>query len=214
MKRTLILLLLANICYINIFSQSERILKTVEYTINEENQPDVIGQSLTYTLENGGLRIRGYMLTNCNCIHLMTCFALNGAIFLSRSEVGFLVDCDYWHFVDFMIDGIPEGDYEVYLMEYGCDPESADYALISTNAIPLIKGKDYSLRYDDEKYTIVLSSEETFPDAHVEVFNYTGKKVWERTYTNDTIQIPSFENLSICKITMRDKTYTIKLTQQ
>lgn len=48
-------------------------LKTVEYTIAEHDNDDIEAQNLTYTLENGGLRIRGYMMTNCGGIHFMNC---------------------------------------------------------------------------------------------------------------------------------------------
>ena len=84
MKKILLLVLLANICCIGLYSQSEKILKTVEYTIDEYNHTEVDGQSLTYTLEDGGLRIRGYMLTNCCGVHVMNCLVLGEYIFLSR----------------------------------------------------------------------------------------------------------------------------------
>ena len=65
MKKILLLILLANICCIDLYSQSENIFKTVEYAIGEHSDDEIVSQSLTYTLENGGLHIKGYMMTNC-----------------------------------------------------------------------------------------------------------------------------------------------------
>ena len=140
MKRLLILFIMVGIYCTSIFSQSERILKTVTYTIDEYNHHDAEGQSLTYTLENGGLRIQGYMLTSCcPSIHSITYLVSGNAIFLSRVDMPFGCDCDNWHFVDFVIEGIPEGDYEVFLNQYQCNLESADYAQVSPDAILLVK---------------------------------------------------------------------------
>jgi hypothetical protein len=212
MKKILLLILLANICCIGLYSQSEKILKTVEYTIDEYNHTEVDGQSLTYTLEDGGLRIRGYMLTNCCGVHVMNCLVLDEYIFLSRSDLFFLCDCVDWHFVDFVIDGVPEGDYEVYLQEYGCDLESADYAQISANTISLVKDKDYSCEYSDGQYAITLHDAAAFSDAQIKVFDCNGKPVWESTFTGSTLYIPSQDKLSICKMIINGKDYTMKMT--
>lgn len=193
-------------------AQSEKILKTIEYTIDEYNHTEVDGQSLTYTLEDGGLRIRGYMLTNCCGVHVMNCLVLGEYIFLSRSDLFFLCDCVDWHYVDFVINGIPEGDYEVYLQEYGCDLESADYAQISANTISLVKDKDYSCEYSDGQYAITLHDAVAFSDAQIKVFDCSGKTVMESTFTGSTLYIPSQNKLSICKIIVNAKSYTMKLT--
>lgn len=207
MKHKYILLLLICMCSINVCAQ----LKTIEYVIDENNHAE--SQSLTYTLEDGGLRIRGYMYTNCCGVHVMHCLLCDNTIFLSRSDMGYLCDCSGNHFVDFLIEGIPEGDYEVHLDGYECERNTDDFAEISIDAIPLVKNRDYSLQYTDGQYSITLCGDNMYSDTHVEVFDCVGRVVWERTYTNNTIQIPSPENLSICKITTNRNTYTIKLTK-
>lgn len=211
MKKILLLILLANICCIGLYSQSENIFKTVEYAIGEHSDDDIVSQSLTYTLENGGLHIKGYMMTNCGGIHFMNCLIVGGNIFLSRAEMGFLFDCDFWHYVDFVIDGIPEGYYQVHLQQYGCDPETADYAEISTNTISLVKDKDYSCEYSDGQYAITLHDAAAFSDAQIKVFDCNGKPVWESTFTGSTLYIPSQDKLSICKMIINGKDYTMKM---
>lgn len=211
-KKNLATLLCVMSCFGVSNAQSERIFKTVEYTIAEHDNDDIEAQNLTYTLENGGLRIRGYMMTNCGGIHFMNCLVIDGCIFLSRSDMWFLFDCDFWHYVDFVIDGIPEGDYEVYLQEYGCDLESADYAQISANTISLVKDKDYSCEYSDGQYAITLHDAAAFSDAQIKVFDCSGKTIMESTFTGSTLYIPSQKNLSICKIIVNAKSYTMKLT--
>ena len=49
MKKILLLILLANICCIGLYSQSENIFKTVEYAIGEHSDDEIVSQSLTYT---------------------------------------------------------------------------------------------------------------------------------------------------------------------
>lgn len=211
MKKTLALFLLLGMYCTSIFSQSERILKTVEYAIGEHDNPDVEGQSLTYTLENGGLRIRGYMLTSCCVsIHSMTCLVSDNSIFLSRIDMPFGCDCDNWHYVDFVIDGIPEGDYEVYLHQYECNLESADYAQVSANAISLVGEKDYSLQCADEQYVITLHTVELGSDTQIEIFDCKGKKVWECTSSDNTLYVPSNIENSFCKIVTSNGVYFIK----
>lgn len=207
MKRKYALLLLVWLCSMNVCAQ----LKTIEYVIDEINHAE--SQNLTYTLEDGGLRIRGYMYTNCCGVHVMHCLVWDNSVFLSRSDMGYLCDCSGNHFVDFLIEGVPEGDYEVHLNEYGCERNTDDFAEISIDAIPLVRNRNYSLQYTDGQYSITLFSENMYSDTHVEVFDCVGRVVWERTYTNNTILIPSPANLSICKITTSGNSYTIKLTK-
>lgn len=214
MKKLLVLFILAEMYCTSIFSQSERILKTVAYTIDEHAHPDVEeGQSLTYTLENGGLRIRGYMLIGC-CpgIHSMTCLVSDNAIFLSRIDMPWC-DCDDWHFVDLSIEGIPEGDYEVFLNQYQCNLESADYAQVSSDAILLVEENDYSLQCTDDQYIITLHTVEIGSDIQAEVFDFVGKKVWEYTSTDNKLYVPSNIEVSFCRITANNEPYFIKFTR-
>lgn len=214
MKKSLALFIMAGIYCTNIFPQSERILKTVTYTIDEYAHPDVEGQSLTYTLENGGLRIRGYMLTSCcPSIHSITYLVSGNAIFLSRVDMPLGCDCDYWHFVDFVIEGIPEGDYEVFLNQYQCNLESADYAQVSSDAILLVEENDYSLQCTDDQNVITLHAIEVGLSLQVEVFDFVGKKVWEYTSTDSKLYIPSDIKASFCRITVNNESFFIKFTR-
>ena len=214
MKRALILILLAGMYFTSIFSQSERILKTVTYTIDEYAHSDVKGQSLTYTLEDGRLRIRGYMLTSCcPSIHSITYLVSSNAIFLSRIDMPLGCDCDYWHFVDFVIEGIPEGDYEVFLNQYQCNLESADYAQVSSDAILLVEGNDYSLQYSEYQHIITLHGIETGSDIQAEVFDFVGKKVWVYTSADNKLYVPSNIEVSFCRITANNESYFIKFTR-
>lgn len=208
MKHKYVLLLLVCICSISVSSQ----VKTIEYVIDSENYAD--NQSLTYTLEDGGLRIQGYMYTNCCGVHVIHCLVWDNSIFLSRSDMGHLCDCSRNHFVDFLIEEVPEGDYEVYLKEYGCERNTDDFVEISVNAVSLIQKDNYLLKYADGQYTVTLCGEDIPFDARVEIFDCIGRMVWECIYTSNTIQFPSFANLSICKITTSDNSYTIKLTKR
>ena len=140
MKYKYVLLLLVCICSISGSSQ----IKTIEYMIDSENYADI--QSLTYTLEDGGLRIQGYMYTNCCGVHVMHCFVWGNSIYLSRSDMGNLCDCSRNHFVDFLIEGIPEDDYEVNLKGYGCEQNTDDFVEISVNTVSLVQEDDYLLK--------------------------------------------------------------------
>ena len=214
MKRLLILFIMVGIYCTSIFSQSERILKTVTYTIDEYNHHDAEGQSLTYTLENGGLRIQGYMLTSCcPSIHSITYLVSGNAIFLSRVDMPFGCDCDNWHFVDFVIEGIPEGDYEVFLNQYQCNLESADYAQVSPDAILLVKENDYSLQCADDQYVITLHTIEVSLGLQAEFFDFVGTKVWECTSTDSKLYVPSDIKASFCRITANNESYFIKFTR-
>ena len=214
MKRLLILFIMVGIYCTSIFSQSERTLKTVTYTIDEYNHHDAEGQSLTYTLENGGLRIQGYILTSCcPSIHSITYLVSGNAIFLSRVDMPFGCDCDYWHFVDFVIEGIPEGDYEVFLNQYQCNLESADYAQVSSDAILLVKENDYSLQCTDDQYVITLHTIEVSPGLQAEFFDFVGTKVWECTSTDSKLYIPSDIKASFCRITVNNESFFIKFTR-
>lgn len=110
------------------------VLKSIVYEVNEQEKAKK--QSLTYTLENGGLRIQGYMYTNSCGIHVMNCLIVNDQIYLSRTDIGELCDSEANYKVDIFIDGVHEQNYTVSLNEYGCENDAYDYAeIISTSTV-------------------------------------------------------------------------------
>ena len=117
----------------NIFSIAQQtdsyVLKSIVYEVNEQEKAEM--QSLTYTLENGGLRIQGYMYINSCGIHVMNCLIANDQIYLSRTDIGELCDSEANYKVDIFIDGVQEQSYTVSLSEYGCENDAYDYAKIT-----------------------------------------------------------------------------------
>ncbi|MBR6630299.1 MAG: hypothetical protein IKL03_10170, partial [Bacteroidaceae bacterium] len=83
---------------------------------------------------------------------------------------------------------------------------------ISANTISLVKDKDYSCEYSDGQYAITLHDAAAFSDAQIKVFDCNGKPVWESTFTGNTLYIPSQDKLSICKMIINGKDYTMKMT--
>ena len=202
----------------NMFSIAQQmdshVLKSVVYEVNEQEKAEK--QSLTYTLENGGLRIQGYMYTNSCGIHVMNCLIVGNQIYLSRTDIGELCDSEANYKVDIFIDGVHEQNYTVSLSEYGCENDAYDYAEITAISISYVK-EGYSLQYAEDHCILTLhEDEQSFIDGKVRVYNLSGEEIWVQEIKDSAILIPIKElalNCAICKITNNEKSYSIKLVK-
>lgn len=207
----LILFLLCNM--FSIAQQTDsHVLKSIVYEVNEQEKAEK--QSLTYTLENGGLRIQGYMYTNSCGIHVMNCLIVGNQIYLSRTDIGELCDSEANYKVDIFIDGVQEQNYTVSLSEYGCENGAYDYAEITATSISyVIEG--YSLQYAENHFILTLHEDEHI-DGKVRVYNLFGEEIWVQEIKDSVILIPIKElalNCAICKISNNEKSYSIKLVK-
>ena len=208
-------LLLCSICASA--QQNDVDFRSIIYQINKSDH-NAEQQDLTYTLENGGLRIQGYMYTNCCGLHVMNCLVQveRNRIFLSRADMGDLCDCGFSHKVDIFIDSIPNQDYTIILDAYGCRNGTYDEAKVTATSISQVKEKDYSLQYTKESCILTLSGNNWSKEGDVAVYDSFGIKIWEQEYRGNNIIIPIQVlegNFCICKITGEQDSSSIKLTK-
>ena len=193
-------------------SEAQSITRTVVYNIGEEGEK----QDLFYSLEDGGLRIKGHLFTNCCGTHLLNCLVEYGAIYLSRSDMGELCDCQGPHAVDIFIPDIPTGYYTVFLDEYKCEEGVADYAEISETSISAVEGKEYNLSYSKDYISVIFLNKSVEEKYSINIFNIDGTEIWSRSTKDCSITIPKQKlpsNILVCKISTPKQNYTIKLSK-
>lgn len=107
--------------FLNSFAQNltdNGYLATTIYEIGEEEN-EIEKQTLAYSIKNGKLHIEGYMFTNCCGLHVLNSLQDENTIFLSRSDMGLLCDCEGFHFVNIDIVLYGESSDKYYEQENG-----------------------------------------------------------------------------------------------
>lgn len=213
MRKILSLMLL--LCSTFIIAQQNDInFRSIIYQIERNNHAEQ--QNLTYTLENGGLRIQGYMYTNCCGLHVLNCLVTDGHIFLSRSDVGNLCDCKLNHKVDIFIENIPNNNYFITLDTYNCDSGTYDEAEIKSSSVSQVAEEEYSVRYTEKHCILTFLGKKMLQGCCVEVYDSFGIKIWEQECHGDNVQIPIKAldgGVCICKVICDQNSYSIKLTK-
>lgn len=215
MKKSLTFILL--FCHMCAFAQQGNVdFRSIIYQIDKSDHASE-QQDLTYTLENGGLRIQGYMYTNCCGLHVLNCLVKSNRIYLSRADMGELCDCGFNHKVDIFIDSIPQQDYTIILDTYGCRSMTYDETKITTSSASQIEAESYSLQYTEKFCIVTLSDKDKSNEGYIELFDSFGVKIWEQEYKGSEILIPLQvidRNFCICRITGEQDSYSIKLTKR
>lgn len=203
-------ILLSSMCVVA--QESDMDYRSIIYQIEDNNHAEQ--QHLTYTLENGGLRIQGYMYTNCCGLHVLNCLVMDGYIFLSRSDMGYLCDCKMNHKVDIFIENIPNNNYFITLDTYSCDNGTYDEAEIKASSISQVAEGEYSIHYMDKYCVLTFLDKKMLQGCYVEVYDSFGIKIWEQECYGGNIQIPIKAldgGVCICKIISDQDSYSIKL---
>lgn len=198
----------------NAFSQNTEVnTTTVVYDIGEEGNK----QNLSYSIENGILRIKGYMFVNCCGVHLLNCLIEDTYIYLSRTDMGELCDCQAPHLIDISIPNIAEGEYKIFLSDYACVDGTADYAEIKASSISSVESRNFTLKYTDENIIITISDKDIKGNCEVKVFNTEGKEILQTSSVGNIVTIPAKildEDYFICRISRENNNYSIKLSKK